>query len=240
MKNLFTIDLGNSHPHFGLFENGKLQSVSPLINSERLNSRQYKIIASQVASSSFIEQVKDGVKDRMIDLERFWDHKNHCFAGMPVHYAQTIGQDRLVQAAHAFHLFQGQEVMVIDAGTFVTVDLINFDGLSGGFILPGLHLMLESYLAGDALKKYTKEEVIKESILPINDWPGDTKKAVCHGVLDLYRSFYFHKLQKHAPTKLIVTGGDSDLHLQILRDMAELSHHPHFIHESLYFLANLD
>lgn len=239
MKNLFTIDLGNSHPHFGLFENGKLQSVSPLINSNRLNSRQYQIIASQVATSSFIEQVKDGVKDRLISLDQFWDHKNHCFAGMPVHYAETIGQDRLVQAAHAFNLFQGQEVMVIDAGTFVTIDLINWEGLNGGFILPGLQVMLESYLAGSQLKKYTKEEIIQESILPVNEWPGDTKKAVCHGVLELYRSFYYSKLQKHAPSQIIVTGGDSDLHLQILRDLGHLAHHPHFIHESLYYLANL-
>ena len=59
---------------------------------------------------------------------------------MPVRYARTLGEDRLVQAAYLFHtgtresLTEG--ILLVDAGTFITADVVGEGGFLGGHILP--------------------------------------------------------------------------------------------------------
>jgi len=54
---------------------------------------------------------------------------------------QTLGVDRLAACAGAASLFPQKDVLVIDAGTCVTYDLLNKNtGYEGGAISPGLHM----------------------------------------------------------------------------------------------------
>jgi type III pantothenate kinase len=68
-------------------------------------------------------------------------------AGVTTRYVEPwrLGVDRFVAAIGAHHYARGRAVCVVNAGTTLTIDLVDGDGLHrGGAILPGSELMLES------------------------------------------------------------------------------------------------
>ena len=57
----------------------------------------------------------------------------------------TLGYDRIADAVGAFSLFPGNNVLIIDAGTAITIDLLTSKGeFYGGNISPGLDLRFKS------------------------------------------------------------------------------------------------
>src|SRR5690606_15055978 len=57
------------------------------------------------------------------------------------HTPHTLGMDRIAAAVGAWHRFPDQNVLVIDAGSCVTYDLVTAAGFfEGGVISPGLRM----------------------------------------------------------------------------------------------------
>ncbi len=64
---------------------------------------------------------------------------------------ETLGKDRLAAVVGAYSLYPGRNVLVIDAGTALTIDFLDDQGnYHGGNISPGLHMRFQ------ALHDYTK------------------------------------------------------------------------------------
>lgn len=58
---------------------------------------------------------------------------------------ETLGLDRLAAAVGAAALCPGRNVLIVDAGTALTVDLVTADGIfCGGCISPGLRMRLQA------------------------------------------------------------------------------------------------
>ncbi len=58
---------------------------------------------------------------------------------------ETLGLDRLAAAVGAAALYPGRNVLIVDAGTALTVDLVTADGVfRGGCISPGLRMRLQA------------------------------------------------------------------------------------------------
>jgi type III pantothenate kinase len=123
----------------------------------------------------------------------------------------TVGQDRLLNALGAFARF-GQACVIIDAGTAITVDLIDGEGnFHGGAIAPGLNMMLRS------LHQQTSAlpELTYEAPDPARGVLGkDTRHAMLLGVraaavglahllIDQYAEFY------GGYPRVVATGGDA-------------------------------
>lgn len=76
---------------------------------------------------------------------------------------ETLGFDRLASAVAAYTIFPGKNILVIDAGTAITIDIVNNKGqFLGGNISPGLDIRLK------ALNEFT-------SNLPLIKKDGETK-----------------------------------------------------------------
>jgi type III pantothenate kinase len=64
----------------------------------------------------------------------------------------TLGADRLANGLFAHASFSGRNVVVIDAGTTITIDFINGEGIfAGGAILPGLEAQFSVLHSSTAL-----------------------------------------------------------------------------------------
>jgi pantothenate kinase type III len=62
-----------------------------------------------------------------------------------VEFPQQLGRDRLIAAWRATKLSSHRPLVIIDAGTAVTIDFVDLRGIHlGGLILPGMHVMLNS------------------------------------------------------------------------------------------------
>jgi type III pantothenate kinase len=92
---------------------------------------------------------------------------------------ETLGLDRLATAIGAHELFPGKDLLVIDAGTAITFDLIERNGtFAGGNISPGLRTRFR------ALNEFTKKLPLIEAS---DDFPIiglTTEEAIRAGVIN--------------------------------------------------------
>lgn len=98
--------------------------------------------------------------------------------GVRVAYAEPsrLGVDRWLALVAAHDLFPCP-CLIVDAGTAATFDLLLADGTHlGGLILPGVHMMRESLLAGTHIPRVELEPSVEP-------WATDTGTAVAAGSL---------------------------------------------------------
>lgn len=120
----------------------------------------------------------------------------------------TLGMDRLAAAVGARELFPDRDLLVIDAGTAITLDLIEANGtFSGGNISPGLRSRFR------ALHEFTQKlPLIEES----DQWPligRSTEEAIRAGVINgiiFELDGMIDQLKKKYPNiQPVLTGGDA-------------------------------
>ncbi len=120
----------------------------------------------------------------------------------------TLGRDRLAAAVGAAERFPGRNVLVVDFGTALTLDLVTADGtFRGGFISPGVRLRFRS------LHDYTAKLPLcapTEEVLPLGD---TTETAVVQGVMQGVACEIEGHMERmgaqYADLCTIFTGGDA-------------------------------
>ena len=126
---------------------------------------------------------------------------------MPVHYSESLGDDRLYLAYSLFKSIRdhSQSILAIDAGTFITLDLINTFGFQGGYIFPGIDVFLSSYKRGANLPLLNPKETDQSTL------PQSTEEAILKAS-DLYLENILESIiKKTTPSKIVITGGSSIL-----------------------------
>lgn len=122
---------------------------------------------------------------------------------------ETLGLDRLMAAAAAASLYPGEEVMIADAGTALTLDMVSAGGVfRGGNISAGLSMRLR------ALHQFTSRlPEVKPLICEHGHIGHDTISALQYGALWGVAYEIAGNLAYAAKTygcrRLIVTGGDA-------------------------------
>ena len=116
----------------------------------------------------------------------------------------TLGADRIAAAAGAAGLFPGEECVIFDFGTALTVDYLDSDGrFKGGNISPGLSMRLS------ALHHYTGKLPLVSPFFPERKAGRNTVEAISNGVV-LGIMFEVEKYIADSPgARVIFTGGDS-------------------------------
>lgn len=121
----------------------------------------------------------------------------------------TLGQDRLVAAVGANNLYPRQNVMIVDFGTAITIDLVSAEGeFLGGNISLGLKSRLR------ALHEYTfslplctlsgEEEVLSQ------DTSSAIESGVVLGIVYEIEGYIKRFSAKYEDLRIIFTGGDSN------------------------------
>jgi type III pantothenate kinase len=128
---------------------------------------------------------------------------------------QQLGVDRWLAIVAAYHQFP-ERLLVVDAGSAITLDLVSPEGQhQGGYIIPGLRLMNE------ALQKGTEAIDVKSSDTSDILNPGeDSQQAVNKGCL-MAAVAAVEKLVSEQPTRVVVTGGDAEVLLNGLSSTSD-------------------
>jgi type III pantothenate kinase len=142
----------------------------------------------------------------------------------------TVGQDRLLNALGAYAKAQ-QACVVVDAGTAITVDFVDGEGVfQGGAIAPGLNLMLT------VLHEHTAAlpRVVFEPVGADEPFGRETRGAMRLGVQAAARGMVRHLVERYATAygaypQVVATGGDArvlfegdDLVEQVVPDLTLL------------------
>ncbi len=122
----------------------------------------------------------------------------------------TLGNDRVAAAVGAAGLFHGSGSLVVDAGTAVTIDVVDAEGtFAGGNIAPGIRLRFSS------LHEATSQlpEVEAEGEVP--SFGHDTRTAIRAGVVGGMVSeiadAYSRAVAEYGCRRIILTGNDAPL-----------------------------
>ena len=216
MKGNLTIDNGNTSVKVAFFIGTELVATNRFMRRDvRLLDRfisTYKpdsAIMCSTASSEASKRVEELIGQRcgrVLNLT----HETSMPIRLGYHTPQTLGRDRIATAVGAWSIAQGGDVLVIDAGTAITYDLVTADGcFVGGNIAPGLGLRFKS------LHEHTGR-------LPLVDAEGETpvmgydtltaiRSGVMLGLLGEIRSCIATLKQSHPGLTVFLTGGDGKL-----------------------------
>lgn len=233
-QSLITLDFGNSNPHAGFFakENGswKLLEVASL-NLFSLKTSAHSISAHN--AQLILSEVKPYPQDLLAlqsqgylitRVKDYW--RGERFAGMPVQYANTLGEDRLINAFWCYKNLK-KPTLIIDAGTYLTMDIVTEKGFQGGYIIPSYPKYLETYKDGENLKEISLAESTDFSL------PHSTAQAMSSS----YHAFCAladQLITEHQLNTIIITGGKDILWKEWGKNKScEVIHRPHLIHEAL-------
>jgi type III pantothenate kinase len=216
---IITIDNGNTNPHAGIFENDQLIAVQPLASFEQLPD-DFILMSNVGKRITFTPN---------IDLKQFRTPEKFFY--MPVNYGLTLGEDRLYSA---FYLYQSvkktERVLLLDAGTFLTADLITEQGFIGGYIFPGSRTFLKSYTSGHQLPHI-------QSLQITEDLPASTEEAISMAHEMYWESILENLVKKISPSRIVLTGGDGQMlekKYKKLNLTFPLEFDPHLLHRSMH------
>jgi len=209
------LDLGNSYGKIAVCDDKK---VIESATYEKISSREiayfhtrYKeltgvIISSVVNYSREIIDYLGNLYDLCIEL----DQSTSIPLVNRYRTPDTLGYDRIAAAVGAYTIYPETNVLVIDAGTAITYDIVTSEGeFIGGNISPGLEIRFKS------LNKYTTR-------LPHLERPDEkpplvgssTKVAIQSGVVNglLFEmdGFIDTISQEYPQLQVVLTGGDAN------------------------------
>lgn len=121
---------------------------------------------------------------------------------------KTLGMDRLAAAVGAHSLYPDRDLLVIDAGTCITYEFVEANGIyHGGNIAPGMQMRLK------ALHAYTTALplVASEGDVPETGYNTDTaiRSGVIQGIKFEIQGYIDHFLEKYPRLLVFLTGGDN-------------------------------
>jgi type III pantothenate kinase len=205
------IDTGNTLTKIALFQGREMVAFTSFAGIETKHIIQFceanLLIKNAILSTvkEYPAEVDHYLKERYNAV--FFNHKTPVPVVNKYSTPETLGKDRLAGVVGAQLLFHSCDILVIDAGTAITYDLITAAGeYLGGGISPGIAMRYK------ALHTFT-------SRLPLLDYyddaaliGDDTSTSIHSGVLNGVVSELEGIIQRYQHTypglKIILTGGD--------------------------------
>jgi len=207
------IDIGNTFSKLAVFENREIVLLETTENL--LPSHLHDLLKKfPEIHSSIISGVKDYDDDINSILKSktrllLLDHKTKLPFSVFYKTPETLGEDRIAAVAGAMELFPGKNVLVIDAGTCITYDILTSrNEFAGGAISPGIMMRFKSLNTFTGNLPLIQPEYEKDI-----DVVGDsTKSSILSGVqkavLAEVEGMIEDYKNRFPGLKIIITGGD--------------------------------
>ena len=211
MANL-VIDIGNTFTKFAIFEGNKILFADQFEDAGNdffenlLNKYTIKrAIISTVKSENGLWQTSLANNIEVVYFNRGMTN------GINNHYKtpETLGLDRLAALIGAKYLYPEKNALIIDGGTCITYDWIDFEGnYYGGSISPGLNMRYK------ALNHYTSGLPLVGSSNDFNENFGNNtlsaiQSGVQNGIKYELEGFINNYKNNNQDFNIILSGGDS-------------------------------
>jgi type III pantothenate kinase len=238
MHNL-VIDIGNTTSKLAVFNQRDLvhyQRVKKIDQVELgLLIEKFQI---QNATVSSVGATIDELRDFLKQLVNYIPFTTAIKGNIKNYYEtlNTLGLDRWAKVIAAYCLFEGENCLLIDAGTCITYDVLTANSeYFGGSISLGIKMRFE------ALNHFTGR-------LPLVNWnvnetiPAGTntenaiKNGVLQGIINEIEGFIALENKKNKDLKVVITGGDADfLNKQLKNSIfaSQIIHEPYLVLKGL-------
>ncbi|MFI3281921.1 MAG: type III pantothenate kinase [Rikenellaceae bacterium] len=206
------IDIGNSRVKVAVVEG---QRIIDYAATDDYDENIVKNFAQKYDISRSIVSSTRGVQSGVVDSVRgivghclFFDTELKIPLSVQYSTPHTLGRDRLAAAVGAREMFAEGDMLIVDFGTAITIDLVTRDGgFEGGSISVGLMLRFR------ALHDFTASLPFCEPSFDELDIARSTHDAVVQGVMNgvcyEIEGYISRYLQKYDKLSVIFVGGDA-------------------------------
>lgn len=207
-------DIGNSQIKFGIYENQALL-LRQNFKEEEISTKLAVVLKEfNSANKAIISSVKDIPNELFFELKKIktefliLDENTKVPIKNLYQNPETLGKDRLAAAIGAKFLFPNTNILIIDAGTAITYDIVTEKGeYLGGNISPGLMMRFK------ALNKFTGKLPLAKPNIDVPLYGKNTyeaiKAGVQNGILFEMNAFINVISHKFNNLKVVITGGDA-------------------------------
>ncbi len=233
MTRILTIDQGNSSAKAVMWNgfepekslrlfNVAIEEILPLLEEGEADGCVYCSVGHNDAK--FLETLRRLVDGRLLVLTASTQLPiKVCYGSR-----HTLGNDRVAAAAGAHLLFPGEGVLVVDAGTAVTIDVLDSKGtFRGGNIAPGMRLRFES------LHNFTSRLPLVDAEGEVEDFGTDTVSAIRSGVIGGMASEIadaFGRSDAYGCSRILLTGNDAPAIMPLLEKRGfPVAHEPDLV-----------
>lgn len=183
--------------------------------------------------SRLVESLRMAVAGRLLVLSR----RTPLPVSIDYSTPATLGFDRIALASGAACSFPGECVAVVDAGTAITLDVVDSSGcFRGGRITAGMRLRFESlHQFTSALPLLTCEECP-----PIIGDRTDSciRSGVVRGISDEIAETFREYRNYFGCTRLVLTGGDAPILHECISTRIPADHVPDLMARGLLYIYN--
>lgn len=220
---MLLLDIGNSrikytvatNQHFTSYEAITHKQLTELWMDQHWGTNKI-IYISSVAHEALVEVITHwadlkAIKSVVIKSE-------NSYAGLTNAYLEpeSLGVDRWLAMLGAKVLFPSQNLLIIDAGTATTVDLIRKDGAhQGGWIFPGLNMLVNSVVNNTA---HVKGSTINPALAFGRNTCECLNFSAIAGTIALIEKSIEITKNSTGLDQVLLLGGNSDVIAQYLRD----------------------
>ncbi|MCG6189015.1 type III pantothenate kinase [Maribellus maritimus] len=208
------IDIGNTRTKFSVFNHGEVLITVPV---EEFLPEHIEVLKDEHPSLDKV--ILSSVKEYSPQLKKALQNNFKTFIELdyetPIPLEnkyiskKTLGKDRIAAAVGAYDLYPGTNILIIDAGTAITYDMVNDKSqYLGGNISPGITMRFK------ALHQFTGKLPLVEQKQYSKLYGITTEEAILAGVqngvsyevdktIENFKEFYSN-------LKVIITGGDAE------------------------------
>jgi type III pantothenate kinase len=211
MRNI-VLDIGNTRTKVGVFERNVLKARYDELSAavvQQLNIQSSdRIMACSVGKS--VEEIRALFPSSLVWIN--FDRTLKMPLTLDYETPETLGLDRMAAAIGALAQWPSATLLVIDAGSCVTIDLVTQDQVfHGGIISPGVQMRFK------AMHAFTEK-------LPLIEWPSADPSAlslpglstqqsmtagVVKGIQYEIEGYVRHYSAQYPNLKVVMTGGDA-------------------------------
>jgi len=204
------IDFGNTTTKLAVFdENALLESYQGLSDAQVIDiiqkeAPEHIVISSVSIKESIIEALKSITHCLVVD------NLTHMPITIDYRTPTTLGIDRMASAVAAYFRSGGKTALVIDAGTRITLDIIDANGhYKGGSISPGMDMRFS------AMSQFTAHLPLVKKPSEAVPYIGDTtESSIQSGVVNGISAEIEQNIQRYLEIfpdlQVYITGGDSN------------------------------
>ncbi|RKD86062.1 type III pantothenate kinase [Mangrovibacterium diazotrophicum] len=208
------IDIGNTRVKWALFRDRELvtQDSAPELTLHVLGQIIGDFHDVKLAILSSVKEFPKECRDLLTEVTDLFIELNHNTPTPIVNRyrtPETLGLDRLAAAIGASTAFPGDPLLIIDAGTAITIDLVSpANEYLGGNISPGIETRFR------ALNQFTGKLPLIQLKNDFEPLGGDTESAiragVQQGVIFELESYIAHYKKVYPELVVVLTGGHSN------------------------------
>jgi len=154
-------DIGNSTYHFLENEKSFKLSIEDELPDLQVQENIYFISVNENASKKLLVKYPYA-----INIQKYFNFKTQ--------YSNTLGFDRIVSCAYV------SNSIIVDCGSAITVDIIKDSVHLGGFIMPGLDALKNTYAKISSKLEFNFENSINLDKIPLN-----TNDAINYSIINM-------------------------------------------------------